>query len=321
MKKVFPFTHFLGILGSFVSGCMSPGIEVGNPDLDGKSVTVKAQGSETLYNIEFIVDPHASVSRISGNLIETVSVVYEYGFPQLSVQATFSDQSQVEVLLTVSKEGEFIDVVLKINGQTIPSVIQSQGSSSATGEGAACLSETNNGALQISEALCAQIVTCLSEVTCIDCQSAVLQLADLGFDFGGDSGQTLGDLEQQIDNGQWEADPTALGQCLNDIPLVPCYSVAASVAIGPPANCDNLRQMIPKPSCSPRSLKTKNNPSGGNENGNGNGSGTGNANGSGNANGNGNGNGNANVNGNGNGNANGLGKGNGKALAKGQSKS
>jgi hypothetical protein len=260
MRKIMiSFTVLLGTVFYLCGGCSNPGIEVGNPDLSGKIITLKVQNDSSLYSLRFMENDTTDVSQIKGNQVETVSSPYTYVFPTVNVKASFTDRTQIDVTLTLNSAGEFTDVAFLLNGQPTTTSIQSQlnmmDHSSPSTNTTPCATLTSNGAITIAQTLCSHIVSCWGNVTCGECETSVLNLANLGHQFGGNPNETLQQTSEEIDQGMWNVDETALSQCLEEIPLIDCSQVEQAVTGNPPSDYSHLHLMIPKPSCATGILK------------------------------------------------------------------
>lgn len=155
MKATF-LAAIAAILLIGTSGCGTtrphPGIEAGNPDLDPETTTIRAipEEGDEIYEVTFLDENNASVSRVSsqsGSAVETVIVPYSRENDLLSLEASFSNENNIDLEATVDKEAGIVSGILKINGEEVDACFEMDGFSPSC-EGSDSGASQTDGATQ-----------------------------------------------------------------------------------------------------------------------------------------------------------------------------
>lgn len=236
-------------------GCTAlpqPGVEVGNPNLEGKKITLIPENRPEVFVVMFQAKNMAQVSQIEGIQTESVTVPYTLDSTSLHLQASFSDGDRIDVILGLSDAGEMVVLSFTLNGTQTPTAVEAQETP------VNCKAPSASFMNQLAQALCSRIASCHSTMTCGNCESQVLTLPGLAHSLGGDPNDTLLQVDQEIAQGQSAVDQTALQQCVGQIDLLPCSTVDLGFHEGDPDPYADLKSILPKPACAPGILKDPN---------------------------------------------------------------
>lgn len=251
--STFSLILLLSIFGIGCSTLPNQGVEVGNPNIKGKALTIVPETGDEIYVVEFEDPPEADVTQVIGNEFDTQPVTL--GYPEdpetVTVEATFTNGTHMQATIGLNESGDATDVTLMVNGQEIPA------SFSTETMGLACPGDDENAAITIATTLCSRIVACNTVFACGECEAEVLQVSGLGNQFGGTLNMTLEEVAAGIENGEVEVDQEALGGCLSDMTIIPCALVHEDFNDTDPPNYNGIREIIPKPSCAKGVLKGK----------------------------------------------------------------
>jgi len=244
-------------------GCATNGgIEAGNPDLKGKSITLTPEGREETYLLQFLDGGKVAVSQVKAGIFETISVNYFQDGTRVSLNGGFSDGTQIDVELLTDEQGNILEADLSINGQPTDSdFLSSEIEEPEEPEEAEEPEEPeetddetvpgeSNAALLLSGALCDRIVSCNTVFTPENCNTEVLTLPGLSHEFGDPQSQSLQESATAIEAGEKTVDAQALEECLAGIAMVSCEIVQKDFNDLDPPNYPQLRKIIPKPICS-----------------------------------------------------------------------
>lgn len=112
------------VLIALVAGCRtspSPGIEFGNPNLDGKSIRVVPAGLEETYEISLLDKENAIVEQRTTDkvpaLLDEVIVPYTLTGDLLQLDATFANARHITVSANVPETAGDIDGTLTVDGE------------------------------------------------------------------------------------------------------------------------------------------------------------------------------------------------------------
>ena len=219
------------------------GIEVGNPGLKGKVLTLTPKGLIETFLLDFEADGDVLATRILGNEFDTTTATLENTENSARITATFADSTLLEVELTLDESGEIADVVLHLNGQPI------ELESATLNTKAMSRPNFELAALGIAEQLCLKLVECGAETSDDACTETVLDTPGLAPSLGGSDAQTLREMQAELSTGAIETDAPSLEACLWEILQVPCPQVREARPPSNPHADANIRQMIPRPSC------------------------------------------------------------------------
>ncbi len=212
------------------------GIEVGNPKLGGKSVTLQGPDPNESFVIQFLSDTTSQVSKVVDGQFETVAASTTIVNYQVSVTADFSGGPHFEADLEVDEEGNVKSAQLKLDGNDVPVEATVKNHSKATIDP----SNYSDDALTLVTALCDRIVECDPSVVVSDCETEVYQTPGLAQELGSPPGQSLQEASES-DPGFADANDDLLAECLSDVELLPCKQAEKWQT--------NIRHLIPKPSC------------------------------------------------------------------------
>lgn len=245
---VLTLTFFLGCVGLPQSGQVSQhGVEVGNPDPNGKKITVIPPDREQIYVLQ-------SFSAPTVRIVEILDGIYQSQFTEFAefendrlLSVTFGADDFIEFFLDFNDLYQLIEVLFISGGvsQSVPFIEETPESP--------CLIIGNNAANALAESLCSRIVACNETYSCDSCVAEVLEAPGLGQRFGGRN--TLKENAQGIQDGEITVDPANLETCLMDIDIIPCPIVTEHLNDSTPPNYNSVKEMIPSPSCDKGVLK------------------------------------------------------------------
>ena len=230
------------LLGIFGCG-PNPGIEVGNPKLAGKVVTLQAPDSDDTYIIQFLTDTSAQVSKVVENQFEIVSAVVSVMDGQVQVVADFAAGPHFEAQLEVDDSGNILSATLSLDNASVPVTVEVKNEKKSVDP------FFSNEALTIVSSLCGRIAECQPSTLSADCEAAVVEVPGLAQEFGGAPGQSLKQEGLQLDNGDVAVDADALAQCMDEMEILPCQQVEKGHDPATPEDYHKVRHLIPKPSC------------------------------------------------------------------------
>ncbi|HKY62481.1 MAG TPA: hypothetical protein VJR29_03600 [bacterium] len=237
----------LWLLLAILSACGSvpnKGIEVGNPDLKGKVLTLTPKERPETFLLDFAEDGSVAATRILENEFETVPATLETAEAFAQVTATFGDGTDLDAQLFFDDSGQLSEATLALDGQPV------ELESSVLNPKALRQPDFKLAALGVAERLCARLTECGAEADAGSCTETILDVPGLAPSLGGSGGQSLREMQVELDSGELEAVETSLESCFWEISQMPC---AQAQKARPPSNPQidlEVRQMIPRPSCS-----------------------------------------------------------------------
>ncbi len=259
MKKILRLKFFLIPLFGFFISCTSSfpnqGVEAGNPNtpnVQGKKVTLYPQQGENTFVIEFETQSDALVTKIHENDFESSLTAYQIQELLVWLATTFSDGTQIALILALNESSEFISAELTINGESVPVSLESKTLEMT------CEGTVTAEILQIINSLCSRIVTCNTpQVSCGACQQGVFEDSNLAHFLGADPGMSWQDVVDGMGLGDWVVNPQALEACLDHLTITPCSLVNQGYDVQDPDNYSTVQELLPKPSCAKGILKKK----------------------------------------------------------------
>ncbi len=258
MKRLF---FILGVTAFFsfssLLACLQKGIEVGNPNLEGKVVTLESAATAQSFRLEFGPPEEVWVTKIEEEDLETFFTQYTLVSLEVSLEASFSDGTDAKFNLLINESGDFISATLQINGQSVPTTFQSE-TTSLEEQTLSCPSSDLNVLNQISGSLCSRIVSCTTGTTCPECDIEVMNLPGLANSFGVNGNQSLQETLPDLQTGQITVEAAALQECLTAIEKLPCSVVGLSVQPNDPTPFNEVKGILPKPFCAKGILKKGN---------------------------------------------------------------
>jgi len=218
-------------------GCgPNQGIEVGNPKLGGKSVSLQGPDTNESFVIEFLTDTSSQVSKIVEGQFETITATTTILDGQVTVVADFPDGPHFSANLEVDNDGNILSATLTLDGNPVPveTTVKNDG------KAAVDPGTFSNDALRLVAAICNRIVECDPSVVATDCETEVYESPGLGQELGSPPGQSLQEASE-ADPSFGVADDSLIDACLNDAELLPCKQAEKWQ--------QNIRYLIPRPSC------------------------------------------------------------------------
>ncbi len=126
MRRRFLSFRMMVLVVSFVgSGSATgtfPGIEAGNPDLEGEAIEIIPEGKDEIYSIQFLDEKSALVSQIEGDgssFNETVSVDFIQEGDERNLQASFHDGTEIDVTMNIDEGGNIEVLKFQMNGEAV----------------------------------------------------------------------------------------------------------------------------------------------------------------------------------------------------------
>jgi len=237
------FLIFVILLHLGCANISNQGVEVGNPDLSGKALTLAPTNSTSIYVVNFGVPQNASVTRTQGDQFETHDTQYIIEGVQLSLSNTFLDGELLELQLEITEFLEFTNIHLFINGVEVSFQSEEEEDPST------CTTNLENPAITLSQELCSRIVACNTVFTCGECEANVLQVPGLATQFGGSPGSTLQESADDIESGQTSVNEENYLECVTEIQVIPCQLVNQYFSDESQPNYNDIKAILPKPSC------------------------------------------------------------------------
>lgn len=258
MKRLF---FILGVTAFFsfspLLACLQKGIEVGNPNLEGKVVTLESAGTAQSFRLEFGPPEEVWVTKIEEEDLETFFTQYTLVSLEVSLEASFSDGTDAKFNLLINESGDFISATLALNGQTVPTTFQSE-TAPLEEQTLSCPAAAPNVLNEIAGALCSRIVSCTTGSSCPACDNEVMNLNGLAASFGVNGNQSLEQTLPDLEGGQITVEGTALEECIAAIEKLPCSVVSLSVQPNDPTTFNEVKGILPKPFCAKGILKKRN---------------------------------------------------------------
>lgn len=128
------------VLIALVAGCRtspSPGIEFGNPNLDGKSIRVVPAGLDETYEISLLDEENAAIDQKTTEdvpaLLDSVVVPYTLAGSLLRLEATFANARHIVVSANVPETTGDIDGTLTVDGKVTEACFEIPGFSPSCG--------------------------------------------------------------------------------------------------------------------------------------------------------------------------------------------
>jgi hypothetical protein len=237
--------YWLGLILLALAACGSvpnKGIEVGNPDLKGKVLTLTPKHLPETFLVDF-EEAGDVVVRILENQFEYAPASLETDESSALITATFADATLMEVILSFDETGEIAETSLFLNGQAV------ELESSALASKGMKRPDFEQGALIVADTLCSRLLECGVESSEASCTKSLLDLPGLAPSLGGTGSQTIREMQAGLDSETLEADPASLEACLWEISQVPCLQARKAGPVSHPQADQNIRKMIPRPSC------------------------------------------------------------------------
>ena len=225
----------------------SPGVEIGNPNLEGKAVQViPATGTES-YLVSIVDDTTARVQQLqisgaalrvetkrprwasalkisknSSVLLDTVLVPYTISNGSLTLNASFANGRMITLELAVENDN-FASASLDVDGVAVSSTIDIEETTVAT-----CSATVTNPALRLSNGVCTRLNACNSSIDCTGCLAQVGEI-DFFYTPGGPTvgspTMTFSELADLINTSNPSVDYNVLNACLTAISEVACSTV------------------------------------------------------------------------------------------------
>jgi hypothetical protein len=231
------------------AGLSQQGVEVGNPDPNGKKITILPPDREEVYVLQFQPAPAVRVTKIlNGNYQSRLSEYAEFG-QDLFVAVQFEEDGPIQFFLDVNEFFQIIEVIFNLGGvsQSVPFLEEDPAP--------ACIVAQEDTAITIAQGLCSRIVACNESFACDPCVAQVLEVPGLGQLLGGSGDSTLKQNGEGIKNGAITVDPVDLRACLADIENIPCPLVEERFNDETVPNYNLVKELIPSPSCDNGVLK------------------------------------------------------------------
>lgn len=238
--------HWLGVILLALTACGSvpnKGIEVGNPDLKGKVLTLIPKNLPETFLVDFEEDGDVTATRILENEFENVPASLESGENQSRITATFADSTFFEVILSFDDFGAIVETSLFLDGQEV------ELAESTLTIKTVKRPDFKQAALGVAGELCTRLLECGVESSEASCTENVLDLPGLAPSLGGTGAQTIREMQAALDAGTLETDPASLETCFWEISQMPCPQVHQAGPASDPQAGQNIRKMIPRPSC------------------------------------------------------------------------
>lgn len=226
------------------------GIEVGNPDLTGKKITVAAAFYNPIFVVRFDAEGATRITRILSGIYETQGSSNDIEGLTAILRAFFEDGAEVEIELVFNNLIQVLEAFLHVNGLELENEFLEEVPPFA------CERPEPNAAEALAQGLCSRLVGCGLQAACDSCEGALLDLPGLGNVFGTPPGMTLGQSAQGLEEGSLEVDPEALALCQSDMEVIPCALLIQGLSDNPD-NLNPVKGLIPKPSCAKGVLKAK----------------------------------------------------------------
>ncbi|HKY64546.1 MAG TPA: hypothetical protein VJR29_14160 [bacterium] len=225
-----------------LAACLSNrGIETGNPDLKGKTLTLVLRESAGFYVSKFLEET-ALLSQVNPESFETVSESFLQVGGRLSLETTFSDGNQVVIESRFDDQGELLELRLLLNGAEQPVEVSIE-------DGQVPVAEPERVFLQLAESLCQRIVVCNASFEQASCEAELLSVPGLSGDFGDPVPQSLAEAQARVDNGDLSANEPALEECAAAIGIVPCSTVQRDFNDEQDPDYSKAAKIVPKPVC------------------------------------------------------------------------
>jgi hypothetical protein len=238
--------HWLGLIVLTLTACGSvpnKGIEVGNPDLKGKVLTLTPEHLPETFLVDFEEDGDVVATRILENQFENAPGTLESEEGLARITATFADATFFEVTLSFDEAGEIVETRLFLDGQEVELL------ESTLTTKAAKRPDFKQAALGVAGELCTRLLECGVEFSETACTDTLLDLPGLAPSLGGGS-QTMREMQEGLDAETLEADTLRLEACFWEISQMPCPQVRKAGPSTNPLAGQNIRKMIPQPTCS-----------------------------------------------------------------------
>ncbi|HKX12381.1 MAG TPA: hypothetical protein VJP40_04445 [bacterium] len=238
--------HWLGLILLALAACGSvpnKGIEVGNPDLKGKVLTLTPKNLPETFLVDFEEDGDVVATRVLENQFENVPATLESEENQSRITATFADATLFEVILSFDEAGTIVETSLFLNGQEVE-LAETNLTTKATQR-----PDFEQAALGVAGELCTRLFQCGVEPSEAACTESLLDLPGLAPSLGGTGAQTIREMQAALEAGTLETDPASLETCFWEISQMPCPQVQQAGPASDPQASQNIRKMIPRPSC------------------------------------------------------------------------
>jgi hypothetical protein len=234
---------FLLSLSTACGSVPNKGIEVGNPDLKGKVLTLTPKELPETFLLDFEAAGDVIATRIRENEVVHAPATLESADASARITATFADSTHLEVELTFDESGEIADAVLRLNGQPVELESVTLHLKS--------IGQPNfkQAALGVAEQLCAKLTECGAETSLESCTETVLDIPGLAASLGGSEAESLREMQAEQSSGAIETDDPSLEACFWEISQMPCAQTRKARPPSHPQADSNIRQMIPRPSC------------------------------------------------------------------------
>ncbi len=238
--------QWLGLVLLALTACGSmpnKGIEAGNPDLKGKVLTLSPKHLPETFLVDFEADGDVIATRILENQFENVPASLESEESSARITATFTDATLFEVILSFDQAGAITETSLFLNGQAV------ELASTTLTTKPLKRPDFEQGALLVADELCSRLFECGIESSEATCTESLLDVPGLAPSLGGTGSQTIQDIQEGLDSETLAVDPASLEACLWEISQVPCLQVQKAGPASDPLAGQNIRKMIPQPSC------------------------------------------------------------------------
>ncbi len=229
----------------FLAAACGPngGVEVGNPKLGGKVVTLNPADRPETYVVSFPDDDSADVSKILGDQFETMAATVTIDGQNVLVEAQFSAGPAFALSFQVNEAGEIQNLSLKLDGVPVSTGFSSQPAAPSL------KTFWSNDALLVVATICQRVEECQPETPAVECEADLQGVPGLAQSFGGAPGQSLKETADAIDAGTDESDPAAVADCLAEIGILPCSQVDKGHEPSDPHNYQQAHKLVPKPTC------------------------------------------------------------------------
>lgn len=231
------------LISIFVGWACGAGVEVGNPKVVGKVITIDPAGRPETYVIRFQEDGSTEVSKILEDQFETVAASAETDGESVVVSATFPAGPVLQAHLQVDESGNITVVSLILDGVPVGTEF------STDTEKPSLKALWSNDALLTVATICRRVVECQATTIQTECESDLAATPGLAQSLGGAPGHSLQETAEALDNGNIQSDPEALSACLQEIEILPCQQVDKAHDPEDPHSYQQAQKLIPKPTC------------------------------------------------------------------------
>ena len=230
------------MVAALLAGCASNrGIEAGNPDLKGKTLTIELSGSSDVYLLK-ILEESSVVSQVKPDSFETVSAIYSLDDGIFALEAAFADGTRFEVESEFDSMARLLDLRLSLNGLPVST-------GTRVDDGQIAKPEPNRVFLEIAAGICERITFCNTSFIQEDCETEVLAVSGLSGNFGDPTPQTLAQAQTRVESGELVVDTPTLETCIAGIEILACSTVQKDFNDEEVPDYSKVPKIVPKPVC------------------------------------------------------------------------